>query len=138
MYASASQYRNTQVTTASPEKILLMLYDGAINFSKIALDRMSQRDVAGKGTYLSKALAIVTELMNTLDREVGGEIAQNLDRLYIYVIGEFTKANLNNDSKSLENAITTLSHLRDTWIGAVEIVQKERSEAREQRILAAG
>jgi len=138
MYASANQYRNMQVTTASPEKILLMLYDGAINFSKIALDRMDQKDVAGKGTYLSKALAIVTELMNSLDREVGGEIAQNLDKLYLYVIGEFTKANLNNDSKSLENAITILSHLRDTWIGAVEIVQKERSVAREQRILAAG
>ena len=137
MYAPANQYRQMQVTTASPEKILLMLYDGAINFSKIAQDRMNRKDIAGKGTYLGKALAIVMELMNTLDHEVGGEIATNLERLYIYLIGEFTKANINNDSKSLENSIVILSHLRDTWVDAVEIVQRERCEGREQKTLVA-
>jgi flagellar protein FliS len=123
-----------QVTTASPEKILLLLYDGAINFSKIALDRMNKKDISGKGTYLSKALAIVTELMNTLNHEVGGEIAADLHRLYIYLIGEFTKANINNDAKSLENALVILTTLRDTWTEATEIVQKERCEAKAQRV----
>ena len=138
MYESANQYRHMQVTTASPEKLLLMLYDGAVNFAKMAQDRLTQQDIPGKGVYLSKALAIVAELMNTLDREVGGEIAQNLEGLYIYLIGEFTKANIHNDAKSLDNAIGILSHLRDTWTDAVEIVQKERCEGRERRMLGAG
>lgn len=139
MYAPANEYRQMQVTTASPEQVLLMLYDGAINFSKVAHDRMDRKDIGGKGTYIGKALAIVTELMNTLDHKVGGEIAQDLERLYIYVIREFTKANIDNDAKSLENAIMILSHLRDTWTEAVAIVQKERCEGKaDQRVLVAG
>lgn len=137
MYPSANQYRQMQITTASPEAILLMLYDGAISFSKMAQDRMSRKDIPGKGTYLGKALAIVTELMNTLNHDVGGEIAQNLDRLYIYLIGEFTKANMDNDSKSLENAIVILSNLRDTWTEAVEIVKRERCEVKALKAVAA-
>lgn len=139
MYANANAYQNMQVTTASPEKILLMLYDGAVRFSKLALDRMDHKDIAGKGNYIGKALAIVSELMNTLDHKIGGEIAQNLESLYLYLIGEFTKANINNDSKALENAIMILSHLRDTWTEAVDIVQKERCAGQaDQRILVAG
>jgi len=137
MYANVNAYQNTQVTTASPEKILLMLYDGAVRFSKLALDRMNRQDISGKGVYIGKALAIVTELMNTLDHKIGGEIAQNLERLYVYLIGEFTKANVNNDPKSLENAIAILSHLRDTWTEAVDIVQKERSIGKRSNGLAA-
>lgn len=130
MYAPANQYRQMQVTTASPEKVLLMLYDGAINFSKMAQDRMSNKDIVGKGTYLGKALAIVTELMNTLNPEACREVAVDLQRLYMYVIGEFTKANIQNDPKALENAINILCNLRDTWTEAVAIVQREKVEQR--------
>jgi flagellar protein FliS len=132
MYGNANQYRQTAVTTASPEKILLMLYDGAINFSKMAQDRMDKKDVAGKGRFVGKALAIVTELMNTLNHDVCSDVTKDLERLYLYVIGEFTKANFTNDRASLDNAIRILSHLRDTWTEAVEVAQRERSEGRLQ------
>jgi flagellar secretion chaperone FliS len=139
MYGPANQYRQTQVSTASPEKILLMLYDGAINFSKIAQDRMSRKDIAGKGAYVGKALAIVTELMNTLNHDVCGTVTQDLSRLYAYVIGEFVRANMENDAKALENAIAILSNLRETWTEAVAIVQREHCEGKsDQRMLGAG
>jgi flagellar protein FliS len=123
------QYQQTQVSTSSPEKILLMLYDGAINFSRIAMEKAANGDNSERGKYVSKAQAIVAELMNTLDHEVGGVVAERLTQLYMYIINEYVKANVNNSVNSLENTIKILSMLRDTWVEAVEIVRKEREAA---------
>jgi len=139
MRTSLNPYQNTQVTTASPEQILIMLYDGAIKFTLLAKERMQQKDLAGKGVYIGKALAIVTELLVTLNLEVGGEIAANLEQLYIYLIGEYGSANLNNDQVPLENAHKILVTLRDTWREATEILYQERNELRQgQRASSAG
>lgn len=121
-----SQYQNTQITTAAPEKILIMLYEGAVNFSRIAADRMNRGDNAGKGKYIGKALAIVVELMNTLNHDIGGEVSHRLESLYIYLIEQFTQANMNNSPKSLESAIEVLVILRDAWVEAVKLQKNER------------
>lgn len=126
MLTPFNQYQNTQISTSSPEKLLLMLYDGAINFTRIALDRMEKKDVAGKGMYIGKAQAIVSELMNTLNHEVGGDISRELERLYIYLIDEYLAANINNAPRSLENALKILTILRDTWVEAIDIWRRER------------
>lgn len=126
MLSPFNQYQNTQINTSSPEKLLLMLYDGAINFTRIALDKMEKKDIAGKGMYIGKAQAIVSELMNTLNHEVGGDISRQLERLYIYLIDEYLAANINNSPRSLENALRILTILRDTWVEAIEIWRRER------------
>jgi flagellar protein FliS len=126
MLTPFNQYQNTQVNTSSPERLLVMLYDGAINFTKIALDRMEKKDVAGKGKFIGKAQAIVSELMNTLNHEVGGEVSRRLEQLYIYIIDEYIAANINNSPRALENALRILTVLRDTWVEAIEIWRKER------------
>lgn len=123
------QYQQTQVTTSSPENILLMLYDGAINFTRIAMEKAACGEIGERGKYVSKAQAIVAELMNTLDHETGGAVAMGLEQLYLYVINEYVNANINNSVKSLENTIRILSMLRDTWAEAFEIVKKEREVA---------
>lgn len=129
MVTAYNQYQDTQVTTASPEKILVMLYDGAINFTRIAREKMEQGDVAEKARFIGKGLAIVTELMNTLNHEVGGEISRRLEQLYIYIIDEYTAANMNNSVKSLDNALRILISLRETWAEAIEIWRKERASS---------
>lgn len=126
MLTPFNQYQNTQVSTSSPEKLLLMLYDGAINFTRIALDKMEKKDIAGKGLYIGKAQAIVSELMNTLNHEVGGEISRQLERLYLYLIDEYLAANINNSPRSLQNALKILTILRDTWVEAIEVWRRER------------
>lgn len=126
MISSLNQYQNTQVGTASPERILIMLYDGAINFTRIALEKMNKGDLAGKGRFVGKAQAIVSELMNTLNHEVGGEVARNLERLYVYIIDEYLKANINNSPQALENNLRILGMLRETWVEAIEIAKQER------------
>lgn len=126
MQMPLKQYQQTQVSTSSPEKILLMLYDGAINFSRIAMEKAANGDKSERGKYVSKAQAIVAELMNSLDHEVGGVIAERLTQLYMYIIHEYVNANVKNSVTSLENTVKILGMLRDTWAEAIEIVKKER------------
>lgn len=140
MLAPFNPYQQTQVSTASPENILIMLYDGAVNNSRKALERLNNRDVAGKGLYIGKALAIVAELMNTLNHDVGGEISQRLEQLYLYVMDEFTRANIEGRAQSLEDAIKVLLILRDAWTEAIEIQKNERlsSPTEVGKMIAAG
>jgi flagellar secretion chaperone FliS len=126
MQTPLKQYQQTNVNTSSPEKILLMLYDGAINFSRIAIEKAEKGNKSERGKYVSKAQAIVAELMNSLDHEVGGVIAERLTQLYMYIINEYVSANVNNSVASLENTVKILSILRDTWAEAIEIAHKER------------
>lgn len=132
-----SQYQNTQVITSTPEKILIMLYDGAINFTKIAKDKLEKGDIAGKGMYISKAQAIVAELMNTLNHDVDSKLASNLERLYVYLIDEYIAANINNSTANLDNVLKIMSIMRETWVEAIEIAKKENEAGgmRQMRML---
>jgi flagellar protein FliS len=130
-----NQYQNVQVTTSNPEKILIMLYDGAINFTRIAIEKLEKGDVAGKGLYIGKAHAIVAELMETLNHEVGGDISRQLQRLYNYLIDELVAANIKNNPAHLENAVRILTTMRETWVEAADIARKER-EANGGRLMA--
>jgi|ERR1039457_1780070 flagellar protein FliS len=126
MFKPVNQYQSIQVTTSNPEKILIMLYDGAINFTKIAIDKVGKGDRGGKGVYISKTQAILGELMMTLNHEIGGEVAKQLERLYIYLTNELTAANINNNAKPLHNAVRILTIMRDTWVEAIDVAKKER------------
>jgi len=138
MYSPISQYQNIQVSTSNPEKILIMLYDGAINFTKVAIVKLASNDRAGKGLYISKAQAIVAELMNTLNHEVGGEISRQLEQLYTYLIDELIAANIKNAPEHLENAVRIMTTMRDTWVEAAEIVKKEREAGSAQNLVRMG
>ncbi|MGM0370460.1 MAG: flagellar export chaperone FliS, partial [Bacillota bacterium] len=79
------KYKKTQVETADQGKLLLMLYDGAIKFSKAARKGMEEEDYEMVNNKLNRVQAIITELQTTLDMEKGKEIAENLDMLYDYM-----------------------------------------------------
>lgn len=129
MNAYFNQYQNNQVTTASPEQLLIMLYDGAIRFVRQAQEAMAAGERTGKLESISKALGIVSELANTLNHEIGGEIAENLDALYHFMIRELTQANLKNDPEKLKVVHDLLSGLRETWLEAIEINRQEKGGA---------
>ncbi len=121
MNGYVNQYQNNQIATASREQILLMLYDGAIRFSKQAKKGLKEGDIATKGRYISKVMAILAELSNSLDHEIGGEIAGNLDALYNYMQKELSKANVENEVGPIDTVCTMLCELRATWAEAIEI-----------------
>ncbi len=126
MNAYMNQYQQNQIDTASREQILIMLYDGAIRFTRQALVAMEAGDHKTKREKISRAMAIVAEFSNTLDRELGGEMADNLDALYHFMIRELTAANLQNDAAKLTVVDGLLSDLRETWMQAIEIARQEQ------------
>ncbi len=116
-----NQYQSNQIATASREQILLMLYDGAIRFCKQAKTAIQENDIATKGKYIGKAMAIITEFSNTLDHDIGGEIAANLDALYTFMLKELSSANLKSTTEPIDTTCTMLCELRATWAEAIEI-----------------
>lgn len=113
-------YFENQVKTASPGQILIMLYDGAIRFLREARAAMESGDRVGRLEKTSRAVAILTELSSTLDFEKGGEIAENLDGLYWYMIRELTSANGREGTEALTVSEDILMDLRDGWVQAIE------------------
>ena len=115
-----NKYHKAQVTTASKEKILLMLYEGAIRFVKQARVAMQNNSIAQKGTYISKCTAILSELMATLDHKASQEIAADLERLYVFMIDKLIEGNIKNDESCLISVENILNTLYVAWKDVVE------------------
>jgi flagellar secretion chaperone FliS len=113
-------YQKTQITTASREKVLLMLYEGAIRFVKHAEVAMLDKKIAEKGKQISKATAIISELMATLDFKVGGQLAVDLENLYVFMIDKLIEGNINNDVECLRTVEQLLRTLYTAWQDVVE------------------
>jgi flagellar protein FliS len=132
MNAYLNQYQNNSVMTASPEKVLIMLYDGAIRFVRQARQAIKDSNQADKSKAIGKAIAIITEFSNTLDHEIGGEIAADLSRLYDYMVRELSAVNARNTLKKLDSVEHILQDLRDAFAGAIEI--NNRNAAQQQSV----
>lgn len=106
----------TGVHSASPEKLISMLFDGARTAIARARFAMEQNDVPGRGTAISKAVAIVSEgLRAALNLEAGGEVAANLQELYIYIERCLLQANLRSDVSKLNEADRLLADIASAW-----------------------
>lgn len=125
--AYMSQYFENQVNTASPEQLLIMLYNGAIRFVGEAEEAMASKKIAYRGERISKVIAILSELSATLDHESGGEIAANLESLYDYMIRTLLAANIQDDASKLVEVREMLSGMRDTWLDAIDKVRSEQA-----------
>ncbi len=120
----ANQYRNMAVKTASPGQILIMLYEAAIQNVKKASDAIDKKDLATKGKFIGKAHDIINELAATLNFEVGGEVAVELERLYNFMGTQLVKANMENNKEPLASVQKCLETLLEGWKVAVAQVQK--------------
>ena len=92
-----------------------MLYDGALRFVGEARAAFGRNDIAARGDAISRVLAIVSELQNTLDVETGGDIARELDRLYSYINTRLLDVSVKRDAAALEEVHKLLTTLRDGW-----------------------
>jgi flagellar protein FliS len=120
MNANAYQvYRQTQTQTAAPGELVLMLYRGALRFLTSAIEAIEQRDVPAAHNNLVKTQAIISELRNTLDVERGGDVAENLERLYAYANRRLIEANLRKDTAPAREVQALLRELLAAWEVAV-------------------
>lgn len=124
-----NRYYQNQISTASPEQILLMLYDGAIRFTRQAITGVEDNNSDARRYGISKTMAIIAEFANSLDHKMGSHFAEDLDALYSYMMQELTAANLDNDLEKLKTVEKLLVDLRATWGEAVELSKKEMAAA---------
>jgi flagellar secretion chaperone FliS len=109
-------YRQTQVQSRTPLELVVMLYDGALTFLHQAREAIARGDIAARRDASSRAIAIISELQSTLNMEQGGEIAQRLDDLYVYVNGRIIAAAAENGVGPLDDATRVLTVLRESWV----------------------
>ena len=104
-----------EIKTATPEMVIVKLYEGALRFIRVARSSQEAGRVADRATAITRALAIVTELQQSLNLEEGGEIARNLDALYVYVTDRLLEANARGVTGPLDEASGVLSTLNEAW-----------------------
>lgn len=105
------------VATASPHRLITMLFDGALLSIATARGHMQRNEIAQKGTSISKAIAIIDEgLKLSLDLKAGGDLAQKLDALYEYMCLRLLMANLKNDFEPLDEVSSLLNELKGAWV----------------------
>lgn len=122
------KYKTTSIQSASREKLLLMMYEGAIKFVKLAITAAEQKKIADRGINIGRAYDIVLELNNTLDHKVGGDISKNLEQLYMFITEQLTQANITGDPKYLKSSLKILETLYEGWTRAVEQLKKDQTE----------
>ncbi len=108
-------YQRTAISTQSRGRLIVMLYDGAIKFMKLAIQEIEAGNWAAKGQYLTRAQDIIAELNAVLDTEAGGEIARNLRRLYLFMNRRLAQANSKKDPQMIREVITLMEELNQSW-----------------------
>jgi flagellar protein FliS len=108
-------YQETAVCTQNRGRLVVMLYDGAINFLKQAIADLERKDYASKGIRIAKATDIIIELNTVLDMDKGGQIAQNLRSLYNFMYQHLSQANLKKDAAMIRDVINLLQELKQGW-----------------------
>lgn len=121
----ARAYLTTQVETTSQGELLIMLYEAAIKFLKRAKEEIERKDYAKKGIYISKAMAIIHELVESLNKEKGGEITPNLLSLYQFCTSQLVRANIRLDTKRIDDVIRILDGIRSAY---AQVVNKENGK----------
>ena len=108
-------YQENQVTTVSKGRVVVLLYEGAIKFMKLAVNEIEAENWAKKGEYIMKAQDIILELNTVLDMETGGEIAKNLRSLYMYMGKQLNQANIKKDPDIIREVISLMDDLLGAW-----------------------
>ena len=115
-------YQNNAVTTANPQELTLMLYDGALKFMRLAKLAIDQGNPDLKNINIQKTQAIFQELRLTLNKDIA--ISANLDLLYDYMWRRLVDANVKNDTTILDEVLYFTTELRDTWKEAMKLAKQ--------------
>lgn len=123
----AQQYKkigvHSEIASASPHRLIQMLLAGAQEKINLAKGYMQRNEVALKGNHISWAISIIDGLRMSLDRESGGDIADNLDALYDYMGRRLAEANMTNDLGMLDEVNGLLQEIKSAWDAMPEDVK---------------
>ncbi len=108
-------YQQTAIGTQSKGRLIVMLYEGALKFMKLAIQELEEGDWAAKGQHLNRAQDIINELNAVLDMEAGGEVARNLRRLYLFMNRRLSEANAKRDTQMVRDVVMLMEELNQSW-----------------------
>lgn len=117
-------YTTSRANTMSKVGLIVMLYEGAIRFLSLAVYNMKEKKFYEKAKYINKASKIIEELQNSLDFEKGGEISNNLNKLYSFFLSEISSAGIKNNCESLQKIMNLLTDMKKSW----EQIEKQQVE----------
>ncbi|SMB82744.1 flagellar protein FliS [Desulfonispora thiosulfatigenes DSM 11270] len=129
MNTALNAYRKNQVQTNSPEKLVLMLYEGAIKFISKGMTAIEEKNISEANTNLVKAQNIMSELMAGINFKAG-EIATNLHSLYEYMHHQLMQANLKKDKEIAGEILIMVKDLRDSW---AQMLKEHKPQTSTQR-----
>jgi flagellar protein FliS len=115
---SIKKYRNANaesVVDASPHQLISLILRHILSNIAIASGAIDRKEIENKGKAISKAIALVGELQDSLDMEKGGEVSQNLFNLYDYIIRTLIQANIENDVNKLEEVRDLIATVKEGW-----------------------
>lgn len=121
-------YKNSKLMTATPAELTLMLYEGAIKFANIALMAMEKKDPAKAHENIVKVEKIIQNFRDTLDRRY--PVSQDFENVYVYLLRRCHEANISKDPVIMEEILTHLRSMRDTWKEVMKKASAERTAVR--------
>ena len=113
--SSSAAYKQQSILTATPGQLVVMLYDGCLRFLHQAAFAMREGKVGESGARLTRAEAIIDELLATLDLEQGGVVASRLQGIYVFCSRHLGEARMSRDPEMIDKVSDLLSELRDAW-----------------------
>ena len=131
-----AQYKKTEVATVDSGRLIILLYEGAISFLNKATECMRQKDWGGLAVNVNRAMDIIDELDLSLNMTEGGQIAQNLRRLYRFMSQQLIKARSDGSPDMIDQVIRMLNQLNDAWKDALatpqasEVLAKKKAPLR--------
>lgn len=135
------QYQTNNITTATPEKLMVMLFDGAIQFLQKAKAAIEEKNLQERAVNIESARKIIRELMRTIDLENGNDVSKSLFRLYNRMAMKLIKANVSKNIGLIDEVLEDLSNIRwgfqkaidiQSGVSTVEEVMQERNERENQ------
>lgn len=123
-----NEYLRSQIMTASPERLQLMLFDGALRFCEQARQAMTDNDIPTVHDRLIRAQRIVMEMATNLRTDVNPELCSKLSGLYNYVYRLLVDANISHEPAKLDEAIDLLQYQRETWVLLLEKLAEQQRQ----------
>lgn len=125
-------YFENQLKTATPGKLLVMLYDAGIRFAKTGLQKMQEGKLDEQSENIRKVQNVLLELISSLDPKSDPQLAGNLQSLYEFMFDQLTDANIHDNIEPLQNVIKLLTEMRGVWADAEMLVRSGKTSTTTQ------
>ncbi|VAW74001.1 Flagellar biosynthesis protein FliS [hydrothermal vent metagenome] len=112
----------------TPHRLIQMLMEGALEQISMAIGMMQRNDIAGKGACISKAISIIEGLRTSLDKNAGGDIADNLDALYEYMASRLLEGNVHNNEEFLTEVAKLIIEIKSAWDQIPQDIIKQHAD----------